>query len=153
MAGEDYGDWMSYPLVRHLHQIRPGSGAVETEQTANSGRLLAAAENTEAAAEIVYGELEIKLVKALNISAEKVDPDRPLHGIVVDLLVVVQLHTWILRHFNPYMPMFDLMEVASIRLSAVMIVARSGYVNKVNGAEELVAFCYGQCENNILRHL
>lgn len=43
------------PLVRHLHQIRTGSGAVDMEeQTANYGRLLAAAENTEAAAEIVY---------------------------------------------------------------------------------------------------
>lgn len=136
MAGEDYGDWMSYPLVRHLHQIRPGSEAVETEQTANSGRLLAAVENTQTTAEIVYGELGIKLVKALNISAEKFETNKPLHGIVVDSLVAIQLDTWILRHFNPDVPVFDLMEVASIRLLAVMIVARSGYVNKVNGVEE-----------------
>lgn len=94
MAGEDYGDWMSYPFVRLLHQISPGSGAVETEeQTANYGLLLAAAENTEAADEIVYGELEIKLVEALTISAEKVETNKPLHGIVVDSLVAVQLDT------------------------------------------------------------
>lgn len=90
MAGEEYCGWMIDSLVRHLHQIRTGSGAVNTEeQSANYGRLLAAAENTEAAAEIRHDGLDIKFVKALNISAEKVDPNKLLHGIGVDSLVVV----------------------------------------------------------------
>lgn len=131
VAGEEYCDWMSDPLVRHLHQIRTRSGAVETEaQTANYGLLLAAAESPEAAAEIVYDGLKIKLVKALNISAEEVDPNKPLHGMGVDSLVAVEMRTWILRQFNADVAVFDLMEVASIRLLAMMIVTRSGFVNK-----------------------
>lgn len=132
VAGEEYCDWMSDPLVRHLHQIRTRSGAVETEaQTANYGLLLAAAESPEAAAEIVYDGLKIKLVKALNISADVVDPNKPLHGMGVDSLVAVELRTWILRQFNADVAVFDLMEVASIRLLAVMIVTRSGFVTQV----------------------
>lgn len=96
----------------------------------------AAAENAEAAAEIVYDGLVIKFVKALNISTEKVDPNKPLHGMGVDSLVAVWLRTCTLRHFNADVAVFDLLEVASIWLLAVMIVARSGYVNKANGAEE-----------------
>lgn len=131
VAGEEYCDWMSDPLVRHLHQIRTQSGAVETEaQTANYGLLLAAAKSPEAAAEIVYDGLKIKLVKALNISAEEVDPNKPLHGMGVDSLVAVELRTWILRQFNADVAVFDLMEVASIRLLAVMIVTRSGYMTQ-----------------------
>lgn len=131
VAGEEYCDWMSDPLVRHLHQIRTRSGAVETEaQTANYGLLLAAAESPEAAAEIVYDGLKIKLVKALNISADEVDPNKPLHGMGVDSLVAVELRTWILRQFNADVAVFDLMEVASIRLLAVMIVTRSGFVTQ-----------------------
>lgn len=133
VAGEEYCDWMSDPLVRHLHQIRTQSGTVETEaQTANYGLLLAAAEGPEAAAEIVYDGLKLKLVKALNISAEEVDPNRPLHGMGVDSLVAVELRTWILRQFNADVAVFDLMEVASIRLLAVMIVNRSGFVDVAN---------------------
>lgn len=45
VAGEEYCDWTSDPLVRHLHQIRTRSGAFETEaQTVNYGSLLAAIE-------------------------------------------------------------------------------------------------------------
>ena len=136
VAGEEYCDWMSDPLVRHLHQIRTQSGAVETEaQTANYGLLLAAAEGPEAAAEIVYDGLKIKLVKALNISAEEVDPNKPLHGMGVDSLVAVELRTWILRQFNADVAVFDLMEVASIRLLAVMIVTRSGFMNKAGKSD------------------
>lgn len=60
----------------------------------------AAAENTEAAAQIVYDGLEIEFVKALNISTEKVDPNKPRHGMGVDSLVAVWLRTCTLRHLN-----------------------------------------------------
>lgn len=50
-AGEEYCDWMSDPLVRHLHRIRTRRGNVEAgAQTANYGLLLAGAEGPEAAA-------------------------------------------------------------------------------------------------------
>ncbi|KAL1865340.1 Type I Iterative PKS [Diaporthe australafricana] len=136
VAGEEYCDWMSDPLVRHLHQIRTQSGAVETEaQTANYAVLLAAAEGLEGAAEIVFEGLKLKLVKALNISADEVDPNKPLHGIGVDSLVAVELRTWILRQFNADVAVFDLMEVASIRLLAVMIATRSGFFNHTDASK------------------
>lgn len=134
-AGEEYCDWMSDPLVRHLHRIRTRPGNIEAgAQTANYGLLLAGAEGPEAAAEVVCEGLRTKLAKALSISAEEVDPNQPLHGMGVDSLVAVELRTWISRQFDADVAVFDLMEVASIKSLAVMIVKRSGFVNRADVA-------------------
>lgn len=89
-----------------------------------------------AAAEIVYDGLKIKLVKSMDISADEVDPNKPLHGMGVDSLVAVELRTWILRQFNADIAVFDLIEVASISSLAMIIATRSGFRNKAGAIQK-----------------
>jgi NADP-dependent 3-hydroxy acid dehydrogenase YdfG len=130
LAGDEYCDWMSDPLVRHLHQIRSHNDADASDNAAqvNYAVLLANAGSAEEAGEIVYEGLKGKLVKALNISAEEVDPNKALHNMGVDSLVAVELRTWILRQFQADVAVFDLMEVGSLRGLCGMVVGRSGFV-------------------------
>ncbi|KAK7733693.1 putative PKS/NRPS-like protein biosynthetic cluster [Cytospora paraplurivora] len=126
--------WMADPLVRHLHQIRTGYGETGAGEGGNSaanyGLMLTAAESFEAACEVVYDAIAQKLVNALNISAGDVDPNKPLHGMGVDSLVAVELRTWILKHLDADIAVFDLMETSSMRALAALVASRSSLAVK-----------------------
>lgn len=139
LAGLEPCGWMSDPLVRALHQIRTREGD-ETEtnhhQTVNYGALLAEAASFAAACDIVYGAIAAKLIKALNITADDIDPGKPLHDMGVDSLVSVELRTWILKQLDADVAVFDLMETASMRKLAILVAGRSGLVNTSEKGEE-----------------
>lgn len=132
--------WMADPLVRHLHQIRTGDGdAVAGDagsSAANYRLMLSAAESFEAACEVAYDAIAHKLVNALNISAGDVDPNKPLHGMGVDSLVAVELRTWILKHLEADVAVFDLMETSSMRALAALVAGRSSLTLAVKQDEE-----------------
>lgn len=140
LAGLEPCGWMSDPLVRVLHQIRTREGAAETERkTINYGALLSEAASFSAACDVVYDALADKLIKLLNISADDIDPGKPLHDMGVDSLVSVELRTWIMKQLDADVAVFDLMETSSMRKLALLVASRSGLVTNEKSKEEQTA--------------
>ncbi|KAL7935483.1 fatty acid synthase S-acetyltransferase [Trichoderma chlorosporum] len=122
--------WFYDPLFTHLHRIRLHGGdgrgtGDEHGRSKNYGLLLAAAESVDAAAEVVYGALADKLVRALNITPSEVDPGKPLTALGVDSLVSVEIRTFILKQLQADLSVFDLMEARSLKELSNIVVSRS----------------------------
>lgn len=136
-TGAEEPGWMRDPLFKHLHRIRTLEGSADSDgKKVNYGLLLAGAESFDVAVDIVYQALAEKLVKALNISPGDVEPTKPLHALGVDSLIAVELRTWMLKHMDADVAVFDLMEVPSIRALAQLITTRSGFVKRKGEEEE-----------------
>lgn len=119
--------WVCDPVFKHLQHMRTLGGSAESDgKIINYGSLLAAAESLEAATDIVYEAIVVKLVSTLNISAKEIDPTKPLQVLGVDSLVAVELRTWLLRQLDADIPVFGLMEASSVRALATLIASRSG---------------------------
>lgn len=129
-TGAEEPGWMRDPLFKHLHQIRTLEGGAESDggKRINLGLVLGAAESFDAAVDIIYDAMLQKLEKALNISAEEVDPTKPLHALGVDSLVAVELRTWMLKQLDADVAVFDLMEASTVRALAELIASRSSLV-------------------------
>ncbi|KAK8108732.1 polyketide synthase [Apiospora sp. TS-2023a] len=141
LAGLEPCGWMNDPLVRALHQIRPRSGDDSSHnhhhnQTVNYGALLVETPLFVVIYKVMYGAIADKLIKSLNITAGDIDPGKSLHDMGVDSLVSVELRTWILKHLDANVAVFDLMEKASIRKLAVLVVGSSGFVVTGEKGEE-----------------
>ncbi|KAN0087204.1 hypothetical protein V8E54_000892 [Elaphomyces granulatus] len=125
-TGEEPG-WVCDPRFKHLRYMRTLSGSAESDgKIINYGSLLAAAESLEAATDIVYEAIVVKLVSTLNISAKEIDPTKPLNVLGVDSLVAIELRTWLLKQLDADIDVFGLMEASSVRALATLIASRSG---------------------------
>ncbi|KAL8704318.1 MAG: hypothetical protein Q9201_002504 [Fulgogasparrea decipioides] len=130
--------WMQDPLFRHMYQIRrgryDGSSDSSGANTINYAAVLAAAESAASAADVVQEAVIRKLCNALTIQPEDVDPTMPLHEYGVDSLVAVELRSWLARDMGADVPVFDIMQSASIAALAGLVVGRSKFVQNFSGA-------------------
>ncbi|KAH8668644.1 fatty acid synthase S-acetyltransferase [Xylariales sp. PMI_506] len=123
--------WMSDPMFKHLHRIRTLESSTETDgKSANYALHLAAAESIEVATDILYEAIVSKLVNTLNITAEDIDPTKPLHSLGVDSLVGVELRTWVMTQLGANVAVFDIMEVSNVKALARLVASRSSLVKK-----------------------
>lgn len=76
----------------------------------NHAGLFRASTDDKARERIVSAALADKFARAMMVSAENVDPDRPLSAYGVDSLMAVELRNWILREFGAVLGMWELMD-------------------------------------------
>lgn len=104
------------------------SGRADAEAAAiNHAALFRASTDDKARVRIVSAALADKLARAMMMSADNVDPDRPLSAYGVDSLMAVELRNWILREFGAVLGMWELMDGNKIiRKIAQTVVEKSG---------------------------
>lgn len=141
-SGFDEPVWFRDPLFTHLHRIRLQSREGGRDDGAQGGRsinyglLLAAAESVDAGVDIAYDALAMKLVRALNIPPDEVQPNKALTTLGVDSLVAVEIRTFILKQLEAEVSVFDLMDSRSLRALSELVVARSRFMKVVEEQEE-----------------
>ncbi|RFU79402.1 polyketide synthase [Trichoderma arundinaceum] len=141
-SGFDEPIWFRDPLFTHLHRIHlqnrvdGGDNPSQGNRNINYGLLLAAAESVAAGVDIVYDALATKLVRALNIPPEEVQPGKTLTTLGVDSLVAVEIRTFILKQLDADVSVFDLMDLRSLRALSEPVVTRSGFMKTVEEQEE-----------------
>lgn len=85
------------------------SSAEAAAAVVDHSALFRAAPDDATRAEIVSAGLAEKLARAMMMSADDVDPGRPLSAYGVDSLMAVELRNWILREFGAVLGMWEMM--------------------------------------------
>lgn len=105
---------MHRSLFAYFSRAGAASGNSVPTNSVDSTALFRQAENEEEMTSIVVESLVRKLIRALSIQAEVVDPDRPLNSYGVDSLVAVELRNWIIKEFAADVPVFEFMSGKTI---------------------------------------
>jgi acyl carrier protein len=123
---------MQRPLFANFSQTRGISrGSGPANNTINAAALFRQAGSDEERATVVVDALARKLARALSISPEDVDSDKPLHAFGVDSLVAVELRNWIGKEFAADIAMFDIMG-GTIVAAIGDLVAKTSKIRKGN---------------------
>ena len=95
--------------------LLPGRGKTQTADAATAAEavdvatLFRSATDDKARVDVVSAALAEKLARAMMMSADNVDPDRPLSAYGVDSLMAVELRNWIVREFGAVLGMWEMM--------------------------------------------
>ncbi|KAB5517403.1 putative polyketide synthase [Coniochaeta sp. 2T2.1] len=109
----------------------PGPGAQSTSPALaqapadQPAKLFRQAADTEERVQIVFRALARKLAVAMSISAEDIEPSKPLSSYGVDSLMAVELRNWIGREFATTIAVFEIMGGAPISRVANLVAQRS----------------------------
>ena len=129
--GIEVPTWMDRPLFAALAQmggqdeLQVSSGeALAAGETDYAAKFLQASTATEAADIVVRGLLQ-KLARALSVTEEEIDVDRPLHVHGVDSLLAVELRNWFAKVWKADVAVFDITGQASILALGVDIAETS----------------------------
>lgn len=107
------------------------AGAPSAAAAVDHAALFREATDDKARARIVSAALAEKLARAMMMSADNVDPDRPLSAYGVDSLMAVELRNWIVREFGAVLGMWEMMNGDRvIKAIAETIVQKSNMVEK-----------------------
>jgi acyl carrier protein len=122
---------MHRSLFAYFSLARAASGNSVSTNNVNSTALFRQAENEEQMTSIVVESLARKLIRALSIQAEDVDPDRPLSSYGVDSLVAVELRNLIIKEFAAEVPVFEFMSGKTI-LAIGQLVTKMSQIRRVS---------------------
>ncbi|KAK3368459.1 putative polyketide synthase [Podospora didyma] len=100
----------------------PAAAAAQSDQP---GTLFRQATDADGHMQAVLRALAGKLAAAMSISAEDIEPSKPLSSYGVDSLMAVELRNWISREFSATLAVFDIMGGAPISSVAKLVVQRS----------------------------
>ena len=115
LAGDDMPlEHMHRSLFAYFSRAEAAWGNSVSTNSVDSTALFRQAGNEEEMTHIVVESLARKLVRALSIQAEDVDPDRPLNSYGVDFLVALELRNWIIKEFAAEVPVFEFMSDKTI---------------------------------------
>lgn len=129
--GLDPAVWMTQrPFWNHFYQMSTGARreADTTKQGIDYAGQLTTTSSVSEAAEIVTQGLTQKLSRALAVSEDDFDLDKPLHVYGVDSLVAVELRNWISRDMNADVAIFDILGKWSFKEVGVTVAKKSLYV-------------------------
>jgi acyl carrier protein len=117
------------PLLGAFSYV-PSLGAVSSSREAGPqadqpATLFRQAGDADGRVQVVLRALAGKLAVAMSISAEDIEPSKPLSSYGVDSLMAVELRNWIGREFDATMAVFDIMGGAPISSIANLVVKRS----------------------------
>ena len=128
--------WMQKPLFSVLRNAKNPSAsgsAKSSRQGPSIGALIAAATSPAAGQEVIISALAQKLMRALNIPLEDVDPGRPIHAFGVDSLVALEVRYWFMKEMKANIAVFDIMGSPSLRALAGIVWGKSEHA--VNSQE------------------
>ncbi|KAF2638710.1 polyketide synthase PksD [Massarina eburnea CBS 473.64] len=112
--GEEPIDHLCRPMFANFAQPKDVTKNAGSEDVINFSALFARASGHEERARIVVEALAHKLARALSISPDDVDSDKPLHVFGVDSLVAVELRNWVGKEFAAEVAVFDIMGSPSV---------------------------------------
>ncbi|RVD90440.1 uncharacterized protein DFL_001405 [Arthrobotrys flagrans] len=119
--------WGRNPMLKALRQhTEANSSNGKTSGKRDVGSLLAAAQTTEEATEIVLKVLTARLSSTTaGMSPEEMDHTKSIQSYSVDFLQTVELRSWFLRFFKADLPTFSILGAPSLTALATTIVERS----------------------------
>ncbi|KAL5338239.1 hypothetical protein BJX70DRAFT_215652 [Aspergillus crustosus] len=101
------------------------SKAGVTEMDINTTQLFKQAVDPKERARVVFRALAAKLARAISISPDDIEPQKPLSSFGVDSLMAVELRNWIVREFEAPLAVFDIMGGVSVTGVVDVIVQKS----------------------------
>ncbi|RMJ10268.1 hypothetical protein CDV36_010105 [Fusarium kuroshium] len=123
------------PLFRAFAHL-PGSAAKADEGSSSrdadhqAAALFHQSPDSTERTEIVLRALAAKLARAMSMSPEDIEPNKPLSNYGVDSLMAVELRSWIGRDFGAPVAISDIMGGVPIARIADVVVAKSAPENK-----------------------
>ncbi|KAL7621657.1 hypothetical protein AAE478_008984 [Parahypoxylon ruwenzoriense] len=129
-GSEKYPWWFNDAKFAHIVQV--DTHHVVQEKNENSGKLrdeLSQAKTLDAAADIVAAALVNKLARSMMVSAENIEPSKPVSSYGVDSLLAVELRSWIYEEIQADISVFDFLSNVAISSLARTIVAGSKCVS------------------------
>ncbi|KAL4881183.1 hypothetical protein BJY04DRAFT_227866 [Aspergillus karnatakaensis] len=96
-----------------------------TEPEINAVLLFKQARDTKQRGHVVLRALAMRLARAIAISPEDVEPEKPLSSYGVDSLMAVELRNWIVRELEAPVSVFEIMGGVSIAGIADVVVQKS----------------------------
>ncbi|RSM00803.1 hypothetical protein CEP52_008889 [Fusarium oligoseptatum] len=123
------------PLFRAFAHL-PGSAAKADEGSSShdadhqAAALFHQSSDSTERTEIVLRALAAKLARAMSMSPEDIEPNKPLSNYGVDSLMAVELRSWIGRDFGAPVAISDIMGGVPIARIADVVVAKSAPENK-----------------------
>lgn len=123
------------PLFRAL-SYRPGSEVKLDEKIGSrdadhqAAVLFRKSSNSTERTGIVLRALAAKLARAMSMSPEDIEPNKPLSVYGVDSLMAVELKSWISRDFGAAVAVGDIMGGVTIASIADLVVAKSAVISK-----------------------
>ena len=122
--------WMEQALFRQLTQVKNHSTNIraDNETNASISDLLAKAQTTNKATELVVQGFASKLERSLGLTAQDFDDSNSLQSYGIDSLNAVELRTWLRTAVGADIPVFDLLSQKSIAQLAEQATAVSSFV-------------------------
>ncbi|KAJ4322670.1 hypothetical protein N0V84_004695 [Fusarium piperis] len=127
--------WLDRPLFRAFSSL-PGSSAkadegdISRDADHQAAALFRQSPDSTDRTDIVLRALAAKLARAMSMSPEDIEPNKPLSVYGVDSLMAVELRSWIGRDFGAAVAISDIMGGVPISHTADLIVAKSAIKNK-----------------------
>ena len=117
------------PLFANFYQARETSHTSGPSNSIKFAALFRQAESDEDRAAVVVDALARKLARALSVSPEEIDTDKPLRIFGVDSLVAVELRNWIRKEFSADVAVFVIMGEATV-VAIGDLVAKTSNIRK-----------------------
>ncbi|KAL8810423.1 MAG: hypothetical protein Q9200_002591 [Gallowayella weberi] len=119
---------MSYLRQLDMHSTLQASSGDDTVDALKSS--LTAVTTLAQATALIQDAVAAKLAKAMMISADEIDVNRPVAGYGVDSLVAAEMRNWCFRDLKADVSVFELLSGNSIAVLAEQIAGRSSLVGK-----------------------
>ncbi|KAL8808019.1 MAG: hypothetical protein Q9182_000297 [Xanthomendoza sp. 2 TL-2023] len=119
---------MSYLRQLDMHSTLQASSGDDTVDALKSS--LTAVTTLAQATALIQNAVAAKLAKAMMISVDEIDINRPVAGYGVDSLVAAEMRNWCFRDLKADVSVFELLSGNSIAVLAEQIAGRSSLVGK-----------------------
>ncbi|KAF2679797.1 KR-domain-containing protein [Lentithecium fluviatile CBS 122367] len=113
------------PLFASFSRSRGALQQAGVERNTNYTALFRQIESEEGKIAIVVDALARKLARALSISPDEVELDKPLYSFGVDSLVAVELKNWIRKEFAAEVAVFDIMGGTTVEMMGGIVTKAS----------------------------
>ncbi|KAF3120139.1 hypothetical protein TWF569_007867 [Orbilia oligospora] len=124
--GTIWGRNPMFKALRRLKEMDSSNGRASNGGNRNVASLLAAAQTTEEAIEVVLKALTTRLSSTIaGMDPEEMDQAKSIQSYGVDSLQTMELRSWFLRFFRADLPTFSILGSPSLTALAITIVERS----------------------------
>ncbi|KAK0118205.1 hypothetical protein ONS95_012509 [Cadophora gregata] len=122
------GTAMSIDLkYKHLH-AESGDASSNTNEDAAIKEMMTKASSLQDTCKVVEDVITTQLAKALAVSKDDVDLEKPMNAYGVDSLVAVEIRNMVFRKFSADISVFDILSTMPLVKIAVKIVSKSKFV-------------------------
>lgn len=128
--------WSRDPVFSHLESVRPHlsksarNGSMDGSSQQPLSTLIATAISLSEATASVLDAILRKLSRSLMTAVEDIDPGRPTSAYGIDSLVAVDIRNWIFREAKADVPVFEILQAATLTALAQKVAENSTLLNQ-----------------------